>query len=142
MTRRWSGSIERFWPVALEIRVEVAVFTCIVNRFDRRMRAGGLRRGSRRVRRYGRLHHSIRIIHSSSRRWIRLHVSIRWIPVVVVHRVMVMWVAPGGSRIVGVVGVRNKGSLLPRRRRLRSRRDRSRGFQRSSFVLMNCGVCL
>jgi len=142
MTRRWSGSITRFWPVVLEIRIKAAVFTRIVNRFDRRMGTRRLGRGSRRVRRCRRLHYSIRIIHSSSRGWIRLHVSIRWIPVVVVHRVMIMWVAPRGSRIVGVVGVGNKRGLLSRRRRLRSRCDRSRGFQRSSFVLMNCGVCL
>lgn len=67
---------------------------------------------------------------------------IRWIPVVVVHGVSVMWIAPRSGRIVSMVGVGDKGCLLPGRGRLRSRRDRNRGFHGSNFVLVDCGVCL
>ena len=137
--RRWSGSVTRFWAVALVIRV-VAVFGRIENGFNGGMGTRGLGQGSREIRRSRRLYHSIGVIHSSSRGWIRLHVSIRWIPVVVVHRVGIMWVAPGSGRIVSMVGIGNKGGLLPRRGRLRSCRNRSGGFQRSDIVLMNCGV--
>ena len=142
VTKRWSCSNTRLLVVTLEIRVKAAVFACIINRFDRRVGDRGLGRGSRKVRRRGRLHYSIWIIHSSRWGWIRLHVPIRWIPVVVVHGVGVMWIAPRSSRIVRMVGVGNEGRLLPRRGWLRSCSDRSRGFQRSSFVLVNRGVRL
>ena len=139
MARRWSCNVASFRAIVLEIGV-IDVFSPIVNRFDWRMGTGGLGQGSQRVRGSGRLHHSIGIIHSSSRGRIRLHVAIRWIPRVVVHRVGVMWITPRSSRIVRMVGVRNEGSLLPRRGRLRSRRGRSSGFQRSNIVLMDCWV--
>lgn len=142
MARRWSGSITHFWTVTLEIRVIAAVFSRVVNRLDRRMWARGLGRGSRRVRGRRRLHHSIGVIHRGSWGWIRLHMSVGWIPVVVVHRVWVMRIAPRISRIVSMVGVGNKWRLLPRGGWLRSCRDRSRGFQSSGFILMNCGVWL
>ena len=114
MARRWSGSVVRFLAVILEIRVIAAVFSCIINRLDRRMGPRGLGQGSRMVCGSRRLYHSIGIIHSSSGGWIRLHVSIRWVPMIVVHRVRVMWIAPRSSRIVSMVGVGNKGRLLPR----------------------------
>ena len=107
MARRWSGNAASFRAITLEIGV-IAVFSRIVNRFYWRMGTGGLRRGDQRVRGSRRLHHSIGVVHSSSRGRIRLHVAIRWIPRVVVHRVGVMWIAPGSSRIVRVVGVGNE----------------------------------
>jgi hypothetical protein len=139
MARRRSGSVACFW-VALEIRVVATVFSRIVNRFDRRMGAKGLGRDSHRVSGDRRLRHTIRVIHSSSRGRIRLDVPVRWIPMVVVHRVGVVRIAPGGGRIVGMVGVGNERCLLPRCGRLRGCRDRGRGFQGSSFVLMDCGI--
>ena len=112
MTRRWSGNIAYFWTITLEIRIVAIVFTRIVNRFDGRMGAGGLGRGSQRVRGRWRGCHSIGVIHGSSRGWIWLHVSVCWIPMVVVHRVGVMWVAPWSCRVVRMmVGVGDKGRL-------------------------------
>jgi len=136
MARRWGGNVECFWTIVLEIGV-IAVFSRIVDGFYGRVRTRGLGRGSQRVRGSGRLHHSIGVIHSSSRGRIRLHVAIRWIPRVVVHRVGVMWITPRSSRIVRMVGVGNEGGLLPRGGRLRSRRGRSSDFQRSRNILMD-----
>jgi len=137
MARGWSGDVASFRAVVLEIGV-IVVFSRIVNRFYWCMGSRGLGRGSQRVRGSGGLHHSVRIIHSSSRGRIWLHVAVRWIPRVVVHRVGVMRIAPRGSWIVRMVGVRNEGRLLPWRGRLRSRRGRSSDFQRSNIVLMDC----
>ena len=108
MARRGCGRVTRFWAVTLEIRVITTVFSRVVNRFDRRMRERGLGRGSRRIRGRRRLYHSIGVIYGCSRGRVRLHVSIRWIPVVVVHRVGVMWIAPRSGRVVSMVRVGNK----------------------------------
>ena len=124
MPRRWSDSIAHFWTIALEIRVVATVFGRAVNGFDRRMRTRGLGRGSRKISGRGRGHHSIGVVYSGSRGRIRLYVSIRWIPVVVVHGVGVMWITPWSGRVVRVVRVGNKGSLTWCGR-LRSRHDGS-----------------